>query len=129
MAQNDFLVPDYLIPNQLISEQLIPNYVILGEAVRIRILHFLILLSILILNACTTNGTPTPYPSEVNWETAVRTIHSGQVGTLIQLHSLDVTLTMKDGSRVRTVEPFIDAVFQEVDECGIPCKDIILATE
>jgi hypothetical protein len=51
------------------------------------------------------------------------------VETIFQLHSLDVTLTMKDGSEVHTVEPFIDAVFQEVDKCGKPCEDIILITE
>jgi FlaG/FlaF family flagellin (archaellin) len=90
---------------------------------------FSIFLLILILSACTTNATPTSYPNEVNWETAVRIIHSGQVETVFQLHSLDVTLTMKDGSEVHTVEPFIDAVFQEVDKCGKPCEDIILITE
>jgi hypothetical protein len=91
--------------------------------------QFLILLLILSLSACTTNATPTPYPNEVNWETAVRIIHSGQVEAVFQLHSLDVTLMMKDGSEVHTVEPFIDAVFQEVDKCGKPCGDIILITE
>jgi hypothetical protein len=96
---------------------------------RIRNWHLLILLSILILSACTANRTPTAYPNEVNWETAVRIIHSGQVEMLFQLHSLDVTLTMKDGSQVHTVEPFIDAVFQEVEQCGKLCDDIILATE
>jgi FlaG/FlaF family flagellin (archaellin) len=94
-----------------------------------RYILFLILLIILTLSACTANNTPTAYPNEVNWETAVRIIHSGQVEMLFELHSLDVTLTMKDGSQVHTVEPFIDAVFQEVEQCGKSCKDIILATE
>lgn len=94
-----------------------------------RCLYFLILLFILVLSACATNGTPTAYPNEVNWETAVRIIHSGQVEMVVQLHSLDVTLTMKDGSEVHTVEPLIDAVFQEVEQCGKPCEDIILVTE
>ena len=92
-----------------------------------RQLIFFILLFTLFLGSCTTNATP--YPNEVDWEMAVRIIHSGQVETIVQLHSLDITLTMKDSSEVHTVEPFIDAVFQEVDKCGIPCKDIILATE
>jgi hypothetical protein len=46
-----------------------------------------------------------------------------------QLHSLDVTLTMKDGSQIDTVEPTIDAIFQEVEKCGQPCSQIVLATE
>ena len=37
-----------------------------------------------------------------------------------QLHSLDVTLTMKDGTEIHTVELSINAIFQEVDKCGHP---------
>jgi hypothetical protein len=90
---------------------------------------FLIFTLFLVLIACSPTPTPTPYPSEVDWETAVEIIQSGQVEMIAQLHSLDVTLTMKDGSEIHTVEPFIDAVFQEVDKCGKPCSTIILATE
>ncbi len=90
---------------------------------------FLILTLGFVLVACGPTPTPTPYPSEVDWEAAVEIIHSGQVEVIAQLHSLDVTLTMKDGSDIHTIEPFIDAVFQEVDKCGKPCSTIILATE
>lgn len=71
----------------------------------------------------------TPYPSEVDWETAIEILNTGDVEMIAQLHSLDVTLTMKDGSQIHTVEPTIDAIFQEVDSCGQPCSQIILATE
>jgi hypothetical protein len=94
-----------------------------------RIGYFLILIIALICTACGPTPTPTPFPSEVDWDTAVEIIHSGQVEMIIQLHSLDVTLTMKDGSEVHTIEPYIDAVFQEVGKCGKPCSTIILATE
>ena len=84
------------------------------------------------LAACSGAGaeaTPTPYPGEVDWETAVEILNSGDVEMVVQLHSLDVTLTMEDGSEIHTVEPRIDAVFEEIQKCGEPCSDIALATE
>jgi hypothetical protein len=94
-----------------------------------RIAFFVTLILVFTCFACSPTPTSTPYPSEVDWETAVAIIHSGQVEMIAQLHSLDVALTMKDGSSIHTIEPFIDAVFQEVDKCGKPCSTIILATE
>lgn len=73
--------------------------------------------------------TPNPFPDQVGWNTAVDIIHSGQVEMVVQLHSLDVTLILKDGTEIHTIEPTIDAVFQEIDKCGLPCSEIILATE
>ena len=92
----------------------------------------LVLLAILVLASCSGAGTavtPTPYPEEVDWETAVGILISGEVEMVMQAHSLDVTLTMKDGSNIHTVEPQIDAIFAEIDKCGEPCSQIILATE
>lgn len=91
-----------------------------------------VLLLVLVLSAC--NGqqaepTATPYPSEVDWETAVEILNTGDVEVAAQLHSLDVFLTMKDGTEIHTVEPSIDAIFREVEKCGQPCSDIVLATE
>jgi hypothetical protein len=76
-------------------------------------------------------GRPSPavYPSEVDWDTAVEILNTGQVEMVIQLHSLDVTLTMKDGAEIHTVEPRIDAIFREVEACGQPCSQTVLATE
>ena len=73
--------------------------------------------------------TPNPFPGHVGWNTAVDIIHSGQVEMVVQLHSLDVTLILKDGTEIHKVEPTIDAVFQEIDKCGLPCSEIIMATE
>ena len=56
-------------------------------------------------------STATSYPSEVDWETAVEILNSGEVESVLQLHSLDVMLIMKDGTEVHTVEPSIDAIF------------------
>ena len=90
----------------------------------------LLLLLALLLSACGgTQVEPTLYPSEVDWETAVEILNTGEVEMVAQLHSLEVILTMKDGTEVHTVEPTIDAIFQEVEKCGQPCSQIMLATE
>jgi hypothetical protein len=72
---------------------------------------------------------PTPYPDEVDWDTTVEILNTGEVEMIVQLHSLDVTLKMKDGSEIHTVEPQIDAIFNEIDKCGEPCSQIVMATE
>jgi hypothetical protein len=46
-----------------------------------------------------------------------------------QLHSLDVELILTDGCTYNTIEPVIDDIFKEVEKCGEPCAEIILATE
>ena len=88
-----------------------------------------IVLSLLLLTVGCAKGTPTPYPSDVNWEAAVEILHTGEVEMVMQAHSLDVTLIMKGGSEIHTVEPTIDAIFAEIDQCGQPCSEIIMATE
>ncbi len=77
----------------------------------------------------TPNPTATSYPGEVRWETAVEILNSGKVETVVQLHNLEVTLVLIDGTSINTVEPIIDAIFEEVDKCGQPCENILLATE
>jgi hypothetical protein len=86
----------------------------------------------LLLTACgagTPAESPTPLPDQVDWPTAVSLLHTGQVDMVVQLHNLTVTLTMKDGQQVKTVEPTIDAIFDEIQICGAPCSNITLATE
>ncbi len=90
----------------------------------------LVLILIITLSACSTlQADPTPYPSEVEWETAIEILNSGEVEMVAQLHSLEVFLTLKDGTEIRTVEPAIDAIFEEVQKCGELCSQIVLATE
>ncbi len=88
---------------------------------------------LLALTACAPQNAPqiaaTPYPAVVSWDVAVEIIHSGQVETAAQLHNLQVTLYLKDGQVIETTEPSIDAIFQEVEKCGQPCSDMMLATE
>jgi hypothetical protein len=94
------------------------------------LIGLLFLLVALILSGCgDTLIDYIPYPSVVEWEVAIEILNSGEVEMVAQLHSLDVIFTLKDGSEIRTVEPAIDAIFQEVDRCGQICSDLILATE
>jgi hypothetical protein len=80
-------------------------------------------------NAGPNEPSSTSYPTEVDWETAVEILNTGEVEMVTQLHSLDVTLTLRDGSEIHTVEPTIDAILEQVEACGWPCSQIILATE
>ncbi len=86
----------------------------------------------LFLTACGAGApadSPTPLPALVDWPTAVSLLKSGQVEMVMQQHNLTVTLTMKDGQQVKTVEPTIDAIFDEIQTCGAPCSNLVLATE
>jgi len=92
---------------------------------------WLLLLVSVLLAACGagTQNLPTQLPEEVDWLTAIELLNTGEVEQVFQLHNLTVTLIFKDGQQVKTVEPTIDAIFTEVQRCGAPCSNIILATE
>jgi len=66
---------------------------------------------------------------EIYWEEAVELIQSGQVSLVMQTHSGEVTLKLKDGRTVKTQEPSIDAIFQEIIKCGDKCQPMTIATE
>ena len=65
----------------------------------------------------------------VDWQTAVEIINAGQVTEVFQTHNLQVTLTLADGSQIKTIEPSIDAIFREIELCGDICNNIVLITE
>lgn len=91
-----------------------------------------LLLVTLFLTACNAGKaveTITPLPDRVDWPTAITLLQTGQVEQAMQAHNLTVTLTLKDGQQVTTIEPVIDAIFDEIQSCGAPCSNIILATE
>lgn len=97
-------------------------------------LHAILALVAMIVSGCAALGdTPNPTAAscsgEVLWETAVEILNSGEVETVVQLHNLEVTLVLKDGTSINTVEPIVDAIFEEVDKYGQPCENLILATE
>lgn len=93
---------------------------------------YLLLMVSVLLVACSA-GTEQiqiePLPDEIPWEQAVSLLKTGQVEQVVQLHSLKVTLYFKDGQQVDTIEPVIDAIFDEIQKCGAPCSNIVLAME
>jgi len=76
-----------------------------------------------------TIGNRGPQITTVLWEDAQNMILNGEVTTIFQAQSLDVTLTLTDGTQVKTTEPTIDAVFAVIEQCGDTCANISLATE
>ena len=74
-------------------------------------------------------GTPTKDSNSISWEKAIKMIHSGEIESVSQTHSLAVSLTTKEGVQFKTKEPAIDKVFQEIKECGEPCSSIIKISE
>lgn len=65
----------------------------------------------------------------IGWADAQSMIRTCNATTVMQTHSLDVLLTLRDGQKVRTVEPVIDAVFAVVTEAQKTCGVISVATE
>ncbi len=70
-----------------------------------------------------------PAPGEVfvAWMHAAELIRECAVSGVMQTHALDVYVTLKNGERVRTIEPLIDEVFKVVEQSS--CPDISVATE
>lgn len=65
----------------------------------------------------------------VSWDEARSIILNGDVVSVAQTHSLEVTIQLADGSTIVTQEPAIDDVFAVIEECGEPCANILIATE
>ncbi|MBD3253293.1 hypothetical protein GF386_06165 [Candidatus Pacearchaeota archaeon] len=79
-----------------------------------------------------TNESINEFPisgSYITWERALDYLHSGEVASIMQAHSLEVTLQLKNKIILKTTEPSIDEIFREVDKCGEVCKNIITSTE
>lgn len=95
---------------------------------RTRWLLSLVLLGV-ILAGCGAAVEATPQDREVSWEEAIDILNSGEVVGVYQLHNREVTLQMEDGSWIKTVEPHLDDIFDEVVKCGALCEGITLATE
>jgi len=69
-----------------------------------------------------------PGSTFISWYWATELIRKCEIESVMQTHALDVYLTLKNGERVRAVEPLIDEVFKVLQEVG-NCGGIPLATE
>jgi hypothetical protein len=72
---------------------------------------------------------PTKLPTEVDWSRAIEILNSGQVAQVVQSHNLEVILTLKDGSQLKTIEPIIDDIIKAAELCGEVCAEVLLITE
>ena len=66
---------------------------------------------------------------EIKWWHAQAMIMNGEVERVVQTHALKVTLFLKDGRALVTVEPEIDEVLKVIKLCDEKCVDIVVATE
>ncbi len=87
------------------------------------------------LVATSTPVSPTIVPQapltlpNITWAEAEQLILDGKVKSVMQAHSLQVQLTLVDGSTRVTVEPRIDDVFKVVNKCGDRCSGMMIATK
>lgn len=65
----------------------------------------------------------------ISWAQAVDLLRGGHVTMVAQLHSGEVHLTLTNDAVVSTMSPYPDAIFDEVQACGQPCANIVLAME
>lgn len=71
-----------------------------------------------------------PKSGQIAWNEVEKLFEDCQVTEIMQTHSLEVTLKLKNGSTKTTIEPKIDEVFRLHSEVAADCDhDIILGTE
>lgn len=78
------------------------------------------------------NETPrlgTPGSIFISWPHAISLLKECKVEGVMQTHGLDVYITLKDGRRVRAVEPVIDEIFHVLNGPDISCPKISVGTE
>ncbi len=76
----------------------------------------------------TDGACPIDCPGAIDYDEALDLLFQGRVESVMQAHSLCVTFTLEDGTTVKTIEPEIDQIFEDIEQCET-CDDLILATE
>lgn len=97
----------------------------------------LLILTVILISGCIpkpdtevfNDPTMMPCDEEVPWNQAIEILKTGQVESIMQLHSLEVSFVLENGCLIRTIEPHIDDIFEEVRKCGELCAMIPLGTE
>ncbi len=67
--------------------------------------------------------------AEVTWAEAVELLSKGEVQLVSQAHNLEVSLLLKNGRTVTTVQPQIDAILDAIVACGEECSNIVIVSE
>jgi hypothetical protein len=75
-----------------------------------------------VVPSSTESTSATPGEIAVSWDEARQMLRDCEVKAVMQAHSLEVWLTLEDGTRVKAVEPAIDDVldlaFDAQQKCG-----------
>lgn len=50
------------------------------------------------------------WSAEANWENAIAILNTGRVTEVVQSHHLEVTLSLEDGSQIKTIEPALTVI-------------------
>jgi len=79
----------------------------------------------------TASSYPSPQGGAVTipWDQAEQIIMTGNVTSLVQTQSLDVTLTLKTGETYKTTAPAADAAQKAITTCGEPCKTLTVTNQ
>ncbi len=80
------------------------------------------------LAACIAPPATPPMDREASWPEAVQLLQRCKVDSVFQLHDRTVSLTLKDGSTVTTIEPHLDAVIYP-DVMPPRCGDVGIIME
>jgi hypothetical protein len=78
---------------------------------------------------CQTPDGRTFFENDIFWQEAVSLIEQCEVEKTMQTHDLAVTLTLKNGNKVRTVEPTIDEIYSVYETVSGKCGKILMGTE
>lgn len=65
----------------------------------------------------------------ISWSEALSLLNNDKVELVGQSHSLDVYLSLTDGTNLVTKEPYIDAIVDEIEKCGEVCKNMPINSE
>lgn len=68
-------------------------------------------------------------PPFISWEEVVNLLRTAKVIRVHQTHSGNIYIDLKDGIVLKTKEPTLDAIFEEIKKCGEVCKNIDVGQE
>jgi|SRR3989344_7594907 len=99
--------------------------------IKIIILFGIIAVAILVVLLFATNPQEPTYTDgqEIPWAEAMSLIEECRVEGIMQTHALQVSLTLKTGLRLGSLEPKIDDVIEAVRKAEPQCGNISMATE
>ena len=80
---------------------------------------------VILLSGCTVSSGYKNGQS-LDWEVANSfiTANPNKIDNVVQAHSLDINILLKNGDVIKTKAMYIDEIFDVLRQCGKPCKHI-----